>query len=93
MIYQNYSKEEVAKKYGLANTYLLTNWINGYKKKLEKGAVTLAPMEKLETEDAADLKKRMKDLEKVLEKANVLIYGLNSMIDHAEKAHQAIIFH
>ena len=88
VVYQNYSKEEVAKKYGLVNTYMLTNWIIGYKKKLEKGAVTLAPMEKPKTKDAAELKKRIKDLEKALEKANVLIYGLNSMIDHAEKAHK-----
>lgn len=29
VVYQNYSKEEVAKKYGLVNTYILTNWING----------------------------------------------------------------
>jgi hypothetical protein len=31
------------------------------------------------------LKKRVKELEKSLEQANVLIYGLNSMIDYAEK--------
>jgi transposase-like protein len=91
VVYQNYSKEAVAKKYGLANTYMLTNWITVYKKKLEKGAVTLAPMEKPKTKDTAVLKKRIKDLEKALEKANVLIYGLNSMIDHAEKAHKVPI--
>lgn len=91
VVYQNYSKEEVAKKYGLVNTYILTNWINSYKKKLEKGAVTLTPMEKPKTKDTAELKKRIKDLEKAIEKANVLIYGLNSMIDHAEKAHKVPI--
>ena len=91
VVYQNYSKEEVAKKYGLVNTYMLTHWIIGYKKKLEKGAVTLAPMEKPKTKDAVELRKRIKDLEKALEKANVLIYGLNSMIDHAEKAHKVPI--
>ncbi|MEJ2880566.1 transposase [Pedobacter sp. GR22-6] len=32
VVYQNYSKEEVAKKYGLVNTYILTNWIIVYKK-------------------------------------------------------------
>jgi hypothetical protein len=35
--------------------------------------------------DAAALKQRIQQLEKALEKANVLIYGLNSMIDYAEK--------
>lgn len=39
-------------------------------------------MEKPKTKDAAELKKRIKDLEKALKKANVLIYNLNSMIDH-----------
>lgn len=31
------------------------------------------------------VQKRVKELEKSLEQANVLIYGLNSMIDYAEK--------
>lgn len=85
VIYKNVSASQVAKKYDLPNTHILINWINNYKKKLEKGAVTLAPMEKPKTKDAILLKKRIKDLEKALEKANVLIYGLNAMIDHAEK--------
>jgi len=42
-------------------------------------------MEKPKTKDSMLLKKRIKDLEKALEKANVMIYGLNAMIDHAEK--------
>ncbi len=91
VVYQNQSTNAVAQKYGLPNTYILNNWINRYKKKLEKGAVTLTPMEKPKTKDSAELKKRIKDLEKALEKANVLIYGLNSMIDHAEKAHKVPI--
>ena len=91
VVYQNQSTAAVVKKYGLPNSYILTNWINRYKQKLEKGAVTLTPMEKPKTKDTADLKKRIKDLEKALEKANVLIYGLNSMIDHAEKAHKVPI--
>ena len=91
VVYQNQDKNIVAKKYGLPNSYMLTNWITIYKKKLEKGAVTLSPMEKPKTKDTAELKKRIKDLEKALEKANVLIYGLNSMIDHAEKAHKVPI--
>ena len=38
-------------------------------------------------EEKSNLKavsKRVKELEKALEQANVLIYGLNSMIDYAE---------
>ena len=35
VVCQNYSKEEVAKKYGLVNTYILTNWIIGYREKIQ----------------------------------------------------------
>ncbi len=35
--------------------------------------------------DTTALKQRIKQLEKSLEKANVMIYGLNAMIDYAEK--------
>ena len=85
VVYKNVSAAQVAKKYDLPNTHILINWINNYKKKLEEGAVTLAPMEKPKTKDTVLLKKRIKDLEKALEKANVLIYGLNTIIDVAEK--------
>ncbi|OOG18172.1 hypothetical protein BWD42_12965 [Sphingobacterium sp. CZ-UAM] len=62
---------------------ILINWISNNKRKLEKGAVTL--IEKPGTKDVTVLKKRIKDLKKALEKANGLIYGLNFMIDYAEK--------
>ena len=35
--------------------------------------------------DPAALKQQIKQLEKALGKANVMIYGLNAMIDYAEK--------
>ena len=35
--------------------------------------------------DLKPLSNRIKQLEKALEKANVMIYGLNAMIDYAEK--------
>jgi transposase-like protein len=83
-----FSKEvkEVAKKYGLPDQRLLHNWINIYKKKLETGAVILPVMQKLKKKsDVKPLNNRIKQLEKALEKANVMIYGLNAMIDYAEK--------
>jgi len=85
VMYRNQSVKEVAKSYNLPNAYILTNWINLYKKKLEKGAITLAQMDLKGIKDPAVLKQRIEQLEKALEKANVLIYGLNSMIDYAEK--------
>ncbi|MCS4162939.1 transposase [Sphingobacterium sp. BIGb0116] len=88
VLYKNMSAEQTTRKYGLSNMTILINWINNYKRKLEKGAV---PMEKPGTKDVTALKKRIKDLEKALEKANVLIYGLNFMIDHAEKENKIAI--
>ena len=85
VVYHNHSPKSLVKKYGLPNAYILTNWIRIYKKTLEKGAVTLPPMQSQKRKDAAALKLRIKQLEKSLEKANVMIYGLNSMIDYAEK--------
>lgn len=85
VVYQNHSPESLVKKYGLPNIYMLANWVSIYKRSLEKGAVTLPPMQSQKRKDAAALKQRIKQLEKSLEKANVMIYGLNSMIDYAEK--------
>jgi hypothetical protein len=48
-------------------------------------------MEDPETKDTAALKRRIKDLEKALEKANVLIYGLNIMIDHEEMENKVAV--
>ena len=85
VLYQGQPVKVVTKKYGLPNIHIITNWIRIYKKKLEKGAITLPPMQKQKRKDTMALKKRIKQLEGSLEKANVFIYGLNFMIDYAEK--------
>jgi transposase-like protein len=81
----NQSVKEIAKSYKLPNTSILNNWITVYKKKLEKGAVTIVAMDPAKKKDPAALKQQIKQLEKALEKANVMIYALNAMIDYAEK--------
>lgn len=85
VVYQNRAPKILAKQYGLPNVHMLINWVRIYKKTLETGAVTLPPMVPKKHKDTAALKQRIKLLEKSLEKANVMIYGLNSMIDYAEK--------
>lgn len=85
VVFQNQSPKELAKKYGLPNVHILANWVRIYKRTLEKGAVTLVPMESKKRKDTPALQQRIKQLEKSLEKANVMIYGLNAMIDYAEK--------
>ena len=85
VMYRNQSVKEVAKSYNLPNSYILTNWINLYKKQLEKGAISVPALNPDKKKDPAALKQHIQQLEKALQKANVLIYGLNSMIDYAEK--------
>ena len=85
VMYRNQSVREVTKSYRLPNSYILVNWITQYKKKLEKGAVTVVAIDPKKKNDKAALNQQIKQLEKALEKANVLIYGLNAMIDYAEK--------
>lgn len=85
VVYQNQSPKKLSKQYGLPNVYILSNWVRIYKKSLETGAVTLPLMVPKKRKDTVALKQRIKQLEKSLEKANVMIYGLNSMIDYAEK--------
>lgn len=85
VVFQNRLPKELSLKYGLPNVHILTNWVNIYKRSLEKGAITLPPMQPKKKKDTPALKQRIKQLEKSLEKANVMIYGLNAMIDYAEK--------
>lgn len=85
VMYRNQSVKEVAKSYNLPNYHFLLNWINLYKKQLEKGAVTVIGIDPKKRKDNTALKQHIKQLEKALEKANVLIYVLNAMIDYVEK--------
>ncbi len=64
LVYQNQSPKSLVKKYGLPNPYIFANWVRIYKKTLEKGALTLPPMESLKRKDTAALKQRIKQLEK-----------------------------
>ena len=45
VVYHNYSFQQVAKKYGLPNVHILSNWVRIYIRTLEKGAVTLLVMQ------------------------------------------------
>lgn len=85
VLYQKQCPKEVARKYDLPNVHVIANWVRIYKRNLEKGAIILPPMQKPKRKNTKALKLRIKQLEKSLAKANVLIYGLNSMIDYAEK--------
>lgn len=85
VLYQGWSARNVAKKFHLPNTYMLTNWVSIQKKKLESGAVLLPKMQPRKRKNTKELRQQIKQLEKSIEKANVMIYGLNAMIDYAEQ--------
>lgn len=84
VVYQNRPIKDVARDHDLPNAHILSNWVNIYKQGLDKGAVPLPHMDP-KGSSSRELKAHIKQLEKALEKANVMIYGLNSMIDYAEK--------
>jgi transposase len=75
----------VMQQLGISDIYTVNNWINAYKKQVEKGLVTLPAMKKELQDDPVAIKKRNKELEKALKEANLMILALNTMIDHAEK--------
>ena len=85
VLYQGWSAQKVAEKFHLPNTHMLANWVREQKKKLENGAVPLPKMQPRKRKDTKILRQQIKQLEKSLEKANVMIYGLNAMIDYAEQ--------
>ena len=85
VLYEGKSKHEVAEQYDLPGVQTLTMWIHYYKLRMKKGAVSLPPMTKQQKENIRGLQKRLKEMERALDEANVLIFGLNTMIDQAEE--------
>ena len=85
VLYQGWSARDVAKKFHLPNVHMLTNWVSIQKKKLESGAVPLPKMQPRKRKNTKELRQQIKQLEKSLEKANAMIYGLSAMIDYAEQ--------
>jgi transposase len=85
VLFEGRDPVELAEEYQLAGVQTVNNWVAKYRERIKSGLVTLPPMNAKEKESLQALKLRVRELEKALEHANVLIYGLNSMIDYAEK--------
>lgn len=85
VLYHGWDAKKVAEKFHLPNTHMLANWVRIQKKNLEAGAVSLPQMQSGKRKNSKELSKQVRQLEKALEKANVMIYGLNAMIDYAEQ--------
>jgi transposase len=85
VLFEGRDPKEVSEAYQLASVYTVQQWVNQYSERIHAGLMTLPAMKEKEKQDLKTLKLRVKDLEKALEQANVLIYGLNSKIEYAEK--------
>ncbi|MBI3235113.1 MAG: hypothetical protein HYZ42_13950 [Bacteroidetes bacterium] len=85
VLFEGRDPHELVEEYQLASVYTLTKWVEQYQKRLSEGLITLPSMSKDEKHNVIALQNRIKELQKALDQANVLIYGLNSMIDFAEK--------
>jgi transposase len=85
VLFEGKDPREIMEAYQLASIHTVHMWVSQYRDKIKEGLITLPAMTEQEKGNLQALKKRVKELEKSLEQANVLIYGLNSMIDYAEK--------
>lgn len=85
ILFEGKNPEKLVEEYQLSSVYAVNRWVDIYRKKIEEGLISLPTMSKSEKQNLSSLQFRVKELEKALNHANVLIYGLNSMIDYAEK--------
>ncbi len=85
VLFEGKDPKDIVEEYQLASIHTVIRWVEQYRGKIEEGLITLPAMTEKEKQDIKALRRHIKELEKSLEHANVLIYGLNSMIDYAEK--------
>jgi transposase len=72
-------------EYDLPNIYTVQMWIRRFQKQLDKGMIVLPAMTEEQKANLKAAEHRIKELEKALEYANVLIFSLNHLVDLVEK--------
>jgi len=85
VFYQGKDIHKAVQEYNLPSIYTVQMWIRQFQRQLESGMIVLPVMTE---EQKANLKasdQRIKELEKALEYANVVIFSLNHLLDFAEK--------
>ena len=68
----------------ISSIYVVNNFVNIYRKKIESGLITLPPMNEKQKQDLHALQQRNKELERAVKDANLMILALNNMIDIAK---------
>jgi len=89
--YQGKEIHQAVKEYGLPSIYTVQMWIRQFQKQLENGMVVLPVMTEEQKANLKTAEHRIKELEKALEYANVVIFSLNHLVDFAEKEYSILI--
>ncbi|GAC1427873.1 MAG: hypothetical protein NVSMB67_31350 [Flavisolibacter sp.] len=85
VLYQNKDIQKAVEEYELPSTYTLQMWIRGFQKQLGSGMIVLPSMTEEQKANFKASEQRIKELEKALDYANVVIFSLNHLIEFAEK--------
>jgi transposase-like protein len=85
VLYQGKDIQKAVEEYELPSAYTLQMWIRGFQKQLGSGMIVLPTMTEEQKANLKASEHRIKDLEKALDYANVVIFSLNHLIEFAEK--------
>jgi transposase len=85
VLFNGESAVDVAQAMEIHNVQTVNLWVNAYRRKIQEGLITLAPMTEKQKQDLHALQQRNKELERAVKEANLMILALNSLIDVAEQ--------
>jgi hypothetical protein len=85
VLYQGKDIQKAVEEYHLPSIYAVQMWIRQFQKQLGNGLIVLPAMTAEQKANLKAAESRIKELEKALEYANVVIFSLNHLVDFAEK--------
>jgi transposase-like protein len=85
VLYQGKDIPKAVEEYDLPSVYAVQMWIRQFQKQLGNGLIVLPAMTAEQKANLKSAESRIKELEKALEYANVVIFSLNHLVDFAEK--------
>lgn len=85
VVFNGENANDVADAMDIHNVHTVNLWVTAYRRKIQEGLITLAPMTEKQKQDLHALQQRNKELERAVKEANLMILALNSLIDVAEK--------
>ena len=85
VFYQGKDIQKAVEEYDLPSIYTVQMWIRQFQKQLQSGMIVLPAMTAEQKANFKEAEHRIKELEKALEYANVVIFSLNHLVDFAEK--------